>query len=124
MPQPQMRVCEKNVKDKANTVQKIKAYKCDHKHHNAMGCSGPSIASVVLMGTENVLQSLAVSIEQKNHGDTGPDHYADKYGIMGKPQEHNAYTESRCKTDPLTFNVSFILCVLWTTDFHWNVDII
>jgi hypothetical protein len=62
----------------------MKAYKCDHKHHNAMGCSDLSIASVALMGRENVLQSLVVSIQEKYHGDTGPDHDADKYGIMGK----------------------------------------
>jgi hypothetical protein len=89
-----------------------------------MGCSDLSIAPGALMGRENVLQSLVVSIQEKYHGDTGPDHDADKYGIMGKPQEHNAYTEARCNTEPLTFNVSFIMCVLWTTDFHWNVDII
>jgi hypothetical protein len=49
-----------------------------------MGCSDLSIASVALMGRENVLQSLVVSIQETYHGDTGPDHDADKYGIMGK----------------------------------------
>ena len=54
-----------------------------------MGCSGLSLASGVLIGSEDVLHSLAMSMEEKYHGDTGPDHDAHECGIM-----------ANCKTMP------------------------
>ena len=48
-----------------------------------MGCSGLSLASGVLIGSEDVLHSLAMSMEEKYHGDTGPDHDGHECGIMG-----------------------------------------
>ncbi|KAL6084044.1 hypothetical protein STEG23_027715 [Scotinomys teguina] len=82
------------------------------------------MASVVLIGSENVLCSLVMSVEEKYNGDTGPDHDADECGIMGKTQDDDVYTETRCGADPLAVIVGVIACGLWTTDFDWNVDII
>ena len=66
-----------------------------------MGCFGLSLASGVLIGSEDVLHSLAMS-KEKYHGDTGPDHDAHECGIIGKLQEDNAYTESRSGTEQLS----------------------
>ena len=78
-----------------------------------MGCSGLSLASGILIGSE----------EEKYHGDTGPDHDAHECGIMGKLQEDNSYSESRSGTEKLAFRVSVIVCYLWTSDLNWNVDV-
>lgn len=43
---------------------------------------------------------------------------------MGKTQEDNAYTETRGGTEQLASRNSVIVWFLWTSDFHWNVDII
>ena len=88
-----------------------------------MGCSGLSLASGILIGSEDVLHSLAMSMEEKYHGDTGPDHDAHECGIMGKLQEDNSYSESRSGTEKLAFRVSVIVCYLWTSDLNWNVNV-
>jgi hypothetical protein len=62
-------------------------------------------------------------MEEKYHGDTGPDHDAHECAIMENPQEENAYTESRSETEQLAFRVSVIVCNLWTCDLNCNVDI-
>ncbi|KAL6084048.1 hypothetical protein STEG23_027719 [Scotinomys teguina] len=59
------------------------------------------MASEVLIGSDNVLCLLLMSMEEKHHGYTGPDHDADKYGIMGRTQEDDAYTESGFGADPV-----------------------
>lgn len=88
-----------------------------------MGCSCLSLTSGVLIGSEDVLHSLAMSMKEKHHGDTGPDHDADECRVMGKPQEENAYPESRGGTKQLAFRVGINVCYLWTNDFNWNVDV-
>ena len=88
-----------------------------------MGCFGLSLASGVLIGSEDVLHSLAMSMEEKYHGDTGPDHDAHECGIIHKLQEDNAHNESRSGTEQLSFPVSVIVCYLWTSDLNWNVDV-
>ena len=88
-----------------------------------MGCSGLSLASGILIGSEDVLHSLAMSMEEKYHGDTGPDHDAHECGIVRKLQEDNAHTESGSGTEKLAFRVSVIVCYLWTSDLNWNVDV-
>jgi hypothetical protein len=89
-----------------------------------MGCFGLSLASVVLIESEYVLHSLAMSMEEKYHGDTGPDHDAHECGIMGKSQEDNTHIKSRSGTEQLAFGVIFTVCYLWTSDLNWNVDVI
>ena len=70
-----------------------------------MGCSGPSLASGVLIGSEDVLHSLMMSMEEKYHGDTGPDHDAHECGIMGKllslSQDEDAHLKTRCRAQLL-----------------------
>ena len=80
-----------------------------------MGCSGLSLASEVLIGSEDVLHSLVMSVEEKYHRDTCPDHDAHECGIMENPQEEKAYTESGGGTEELAFRVSVIFCYLWTS---------
>jgi hypothetical protein len=88
-----------------------------------VGCSGVSIGPVILIEGVNVLHSVVVSVQKNRHGSIGPDHDADEYCLMGKPQEAHAYTETRSGADPFVFKISVIVCFLWTIHFHWNVSI-
>lgn len=41
--------------------------------------------------------------------------------VLGKPQEAHAYTQLRVGA---ALRISVIVCVLRTSDFHWDVNII
>ena len=75
---------KRNVKENTNTIEKIKAYKCDHQHENCECCSGLWLKSQAPIGPVNVFQALVMSIQEKHHGNTGPYHDADEYGIVDK----------------------------------------
>jgi hypothetical protein len=54
MPQQEMRVHKRNVKESTNIVLNIKAHKCDHQHQDDVGYSGLSMVSLVLIGLRAV----------------------------------------------------------------------
>ena len=53
----------------------------DHQHQDGAGGSGLRGASAVPSVGVNILHSLVVSVQEKHHGATGPDHEANKHDI-------------------------------------------
>ena len=53
----------------------------DHEHQDGVGGSGLRGASVVPSGGVDILYPLVVSVQEKHHGATGPDHEGNKHGI-------------------------------------------
>ena len=72
-----------------NRSHHIEDDKGDHQHQGGVGGSGLWRASVVPSGGVDILHPLAVSVQEKHHGATGPDHEANKHGIRGGPQDDN-----------------------------------
>jgi hypothetical protein len=78
----------------------------------------------VSIGSKDMLHFMVMSMEEKYHGDTGPDHDAHECGIIGNPQEENDSTVSKSEAEQLASTVSVIVCYLWTSDLNWNVDVV
>ena len=53
----------------------------DHEHQDGVGGSGLRGASVVPSGGVDILHPLVVSVQEKHHGATGPDHEGNKHVI-------------------------------------------
>ena len=58
----------------------------DHEHQDGVGGSGLRGASVVPSGGVDILYPLVVSVQEKHHGATGPDHEANKHDIRDEPK--------------------------------------
>ena len=58
----------------------------DHEHQDGVGGSGLRGASVVPSGGVDILHPLVVSVQEKHHGATGPDHEANNHDIRDEPK--------------------------------------
>ena len=73
-------------------IQQVEDNEGDHQHQDGVGGSGLWGASVVSSGGVDILHPLVVSVQEKHHGATGPDHETNKHSIRGGPQDDNLCT--------------------------------
>ena len=73
-------------------IQQVEDNEGDHQHQDGVGGSGLWGASVVSSGGVDILHPLAVSVQEKHHGATRPDHETNKRSIRGGPQDNNLCT--------------------------------
>ena len=66
-------------------IQHKEEDKGDHQHQDGVGSSGLWGALAVGSGPVNILHSLVVSVQEKQHGATGPGHEANKQDIRDGP---------------------------------------
>jgi len=111
-----------NIKSK-NRSHHIEDNKGDQQPQGGVGGSGLRRASVVLSGGVDILHPLAVSVQEKHHGATGPDHEANKHGIWAGPQDDNPCTGTWGWAEPIGLSISIIVSVRWSSDFHRNINV-
>ena len=71
-------------------IQQVEDNEGDHQHQDGVGGSGLWGASVVSSGGVDILHPLVVSVQEKHHGATGPDHEANKHDIRDEPKVDKA----------------------------------
>ena len=67
--------------DNKKRIQHVEDGKGDHQHQDGVGSSGLWAALVVARVGVNILHPLVVSVQEKQHGATGPNCEANKHGI-------------------------------------------